>query len=782
MSLITENPIISAATPPGGIDTNPFVEGTFNATWDLLDIANITQSGTFLNNDSGNIPSKFIVYESTIIRHDKPITNVCKFLSINDTVTGDSDVLKFFKQYRYSNDNINWSGWFNFSVTPSDWNSLDDLYVEFQYTCVPVDPNNPDNNALVSKSLILSSVVIQGQTELTRTNLVASLDKIGQCIVICPQDVWKVWQLSNYEITAGGLTPNRTLNVSFRISTTSKREWTPWLPLNVECLSKVKFDPLRFFYIEVNLCRAGSDPTGVIKIYDIVFSGNFQNVSADYKKFNRFGMRTDCRTSYNLDDCDPNAIQYPPKEWSDPNNCGDNKECNTGTFNPYNQGIIPFYNHLANQISNLFGWEVDYYRTDPDQNGIDRVMHQYTLFNTVDVQKVKIIVDKNKFPENQLLPNQFNLELFDTFQVSITRDAFKNAFGITERPGKWDYLFFCEWNRLYQVTHSLANKDFMNSSVYYILTLKKADNNKHVRKTDPVAPLQVPQADGSTKTAEQMITDLTTNSSLDTLFGEENRQETLRIADKPQLKTLAHEDIRRTINPYVRNIEAPFENGPNILSKNYYDLSNVAVTDAAITYNYADNLMQQCDDRTFIVWFNLKTLRANMQYNLLTNQAIINGAPNGYRFNYQDRRFDIEWGSQFLEIPFTQAETNVWYCFVLRMHQTVQKWELKIFRRQSDINPRSYTTTQLKLVTQDSGDLLATQFDIGETPITIQGSEMLLTNVRIFADLIAETSLMNVLNQYIIRDSQTLILADNAEPKFVLKNFNFRPKEVDKFT
>jgi len=781
MSLITQNPQIVAATPPGGIDTNPFVEGTYNAVWDLTDIANITQSGTFLNNDSANVPSKFILYESTIIRHDSPIINTCTINSITDTVTGDTDVLKFFKQYRYSNDNVNWSNWIDFTTIPS-WNWLDDLYVEFKYTCIPVDATN---NALDGKVLNLLNVTLQGVTEIKRTSLVAELTKIGECVVICPQDVWKVWQLSNFEITAGGLTPSRSISITFRISTTSQREWSPWLPLNVECLSKVKFDPLRFFYIEVNICRTGTDPSGVIKIYDIVFSGNFQNISADYQKFNRFGMRTDCRTSYNNDACADGAIQYPPAEWSA--TCAEDgspssANCGNGTFNPYDQGIIPVYNYLANQISNLFGWEVDYYKTDPDQNGIDRVIHEYQLYNTTAVKKVNIVVEKNKFPENTLLTNQFDLELFDTFQVHITRDAFKNAFGITERPAKWDYLFFCEWNRLYQVTHSIANKDFMNSSVYYILTLKKAQDNKHIRKTDAQNPVLIPQADGSTKTVEQTIKDLTTNSSLETLFGEENKLETARIAEKPQLKTLAHEDIRRTINSYVRNVEAPLENGPNILSKNYYDMSNVAFSEIAVTYTNADNVMQNCDDRTFIIWFNLKTLRAGAQYNLLTNQAIINGAPKGYRFNYQDSRFDIEWGNQFLEIAFPMVETNVWYCFVLRMHQTAQKWQLKLFRRQSDINPRSYQTTTLKTVLQDEGDLMPIDFNIGDTPIAIYGSETKMTNIRIFNTLILEASLMNVLNQYIIRESQHLLLGDNAEPKFALKNYNFRPNEVDKFT
>lgn len=781
MSLITQNPKITAATPPAGIDTNPFVEGTFNATWDLSDIANIQQSGTFLNNDSLNIPSKFILYESTIVRHDVAISNTCVIKSITDTVTGDTDVLKFYKQYRYSNDNILWSDWLDFSNIPT-WNWLDDLYVEFKYTCVPVDASN---NALANKVLNLSSIILQGESELDRTTLIAELTKIGQCIVICPQDVWKVWQLTDFNVIAGGLTANRTLNISFRISTTSGREWTPWLPLSAECLSKVKFDPLRFFYMEVNCCRAGSDPTGVIKIYDIEFTGNFQNVTTDYQKFNRFGMRSDCRTSYNQDPCADGAVQYPPAEWTatcSADGSPSASNCGNGTFNPYDQGIIPIYNYLSNQISNIFGWEVDYYKTDPDQNGIDRVFHEYQLFNTTALQKVNVVVEGNKFPQNTILTNQFDLELFDTFQVHITRDAFKNAFGITERPAKWDYLFFCEWNRLYQVTHAVANKDFMNSSVYYIVTLKKAQDNKNVRKTDPNNPITVTNSAGEVKTIEQTIQDLTTNSSLDTLFGEDVALETAKITNTPQLRTLAHDQVRREINPYVRNVETPLENGPNIISKNYYDMSNVAFSDIAVTYTNADNAMVNCDDRTFIVWFNLKTLRAGAQYNLITNQAIVNGAPQGYRFNYQDYRFDIEWGNQFLEIPVPQIEINVWYCMVLRMHQTVQKWKFALYRRQSDVNPRGYTTTALKLVTQDTGDLMQITYNIGETPISIYGSEMLLTNLRIFNVLIEEASLMNVLNQYIVRDAQYLIVADNAEPQFNLKNYNYRSKEVDRLT
>lgn len=772
--LLTVEPIITPLNPVSGIDTNPFVEGEYKAIWNILD-PNIIQTGTTANADSSNLPYKFALYESAIIRHEKAIFNTCVIKSISDTITGDILDLKFHKQYRYSNDNINWSNWLSFTTIP-EWNWLDDLFVEFKYTCVPVDQNNSDN--LSNKTIDLNNIFLNGVIQLDRSELAVSLTKPGQCVILCPQDIWKVWSLTNVIITAGGITPSRTLSVHFRVSTSSGKEWTPWLPLNIECLGKIKFDPLRFFMLELNFCRSGTDTTGIIKIYDVVFSGNFQNVSADYQKFNKFGMRSDCRTSYNTSAEAACAVQYPPAEWAA--DCDDPK--NMGTFKPYDQSIIPIYNQLSNQISNVFGWEVDYYKTDPDQNGIDRVLHEYQLHNISSVKKIRVVVEKNKFPENTILANQFDLELFDSFQVHITRDEFKNAFGITERPAKWDFMFLCEWNRLYQVTHAIPNKDFMNSSVYYIVTLKKAQDNQHVRANDPDNNFLIPTTDGGVKTIEESIADLTTNSSLDTLFGEANAEETKRIANKPQQKTLPHEEIRRSINPYVRNVENILENGPNVLSKNYYDLANVAVDQIAITYTNADAILDTCDDRTFIIWFNLKTLRAGAQYNLITNQAIINGAPSGYRLNYQDNRFDLEWGNQFLEIMAPAIETNIWYCLVLRMHQTAEKWQLRLLRRQSDINPRSYQTTDLKEVLRDGGDLTPIKFNIGDTPIVIYGSEIKITNVRILSSLIEETSLTNVLNQYVIREAQYLILGDNAQEKFKLNNIRYRTKETDNYT
>ena len=135
-------------------------------------------------------------------------------------------------------------------------------------------------------------------------------------------------------------------------------------------------------------------------------------------------------------------------------------------WNPYQfDKITSFANMLGNQVSNIFGWTVDYHLTDPDSNGIDTYLHEYTLKNVVDVQKIKVIVPDNKFPVETLIINQFNLDMFDTFEIHIMKDAFKNAFGITKRPAQDDIVYICEANMLYYVRHAQAYKDIMSMPV-----------------------------------------------------------------------------------------------------------------------------------------------------------------------------------------------------------------------------------------------------------------------------------------------------------------------------
>jgi hypothetical protein len=579
-------------------------------------------------------------------------------------------------------------------------------------------------------------------------------------MILSPYDKWKVFKLYDYNLIAGGITENRYLDIRFRATHTHNRLWTEWMPLNKDNLKSLKIDPLRFWYIEVQFCRKGNDPTGEIKVWDLEIIGDVQNVTQNYKKMGKLGFRNDCQYDDTAGTCDITTQVYPPPEFEQYEKCDDRFTKNK--WNPYDLKATDLYKKITNDINNTFGWEVVYYKTDTDQQGRDVVLHEYSISHVIEEKRIKILVDNNKFPKNEISFTPFDLDLFESFVIHITRDEFKKAFGIEERPRKWDMLFLCETNRLYQVDHAQAHKDFLNTSVYYEVVLSKAQNNLHVKPTVDI---------------QQSIDELTKNNSIDALFGEETEQETNNISNKPQQQALTHDVTRKEINSFTRIMNEPIFNGPNVISNNYYDFSNVSPDNIAIMYDITDNILYKGNNRSFIFWINLKSKKQDLTYNIITNQVINNNIVNGYKISYFNNIIDVEWGNQLIEMPVSELQINHWYAFVLQMNQVQQKWEYFIYRRQSDINPRSYMNPELVLVKADNGKLTPIEYNIN-TNIVIFGSELKMTNIRIFKELIEFNNLQMVLSQSIIRESGKLILADNVNKQDKLPITNYREKEA----
>lgn len=755
------------------------VEGPFHAIWTLLDEQSellnfgtngqdkpilpgeeLIESGTN-NKELINNAWEFKADETLLIRHDKPIKYVASFCEIIDKIGGDIDYLYFIKKWRWSIDNKTWSSWADFKTMPENWNWLDDLYVEIKYIALerldaPQDTITPEDGY----SLFLYYVDLNGEIEINRTTERVTLTDPDQCMILSPYDKWKVFKLYDYNLIAGGITENRYLDIRFRVTHTHNRLWSEWMPLNKDNLKSLKIDPLRFWYIEVQFCRKGDDPSGEIKIWDLEIIGDLQNVTQNYKKMGKMGFRNDCQYDDTAGTCEITTQVYPPPEFEQYEKCDDRFTKNK--WNPYDLKATDLYNKITNDINKMFGWEVVYYKTDPDQRGRDVVLHEYSISHVIEEKRIKILVDNNKFPKNEISFTPFDLDLFETFVVHITRDEFKNAFGLEERPRKWDMLFLCETNRLYQVDHAQAHKDFLNTSVYYEVLLSKAQNNLHVKPTVDI---------------QQSIDELTENNSLDALFKEEVEQETKNISNKPQLQALTHDVTRKEINSFTRIINEPIFNGPNIISNNYYDFSNVSPDSIAIIYDITDNVLYKGENRSFIFWINLKSKKSDLVYNIITNQVITDNVANGYKISYSNNIIDVEWGNQLIEIPISELQINHWYAFVLQMNQVQQKWEYFIYRRQSDINPRSYMNPELVLVKADNGKLTPIEYNI-QTNIVIFGSELKMTNIRIFKELIEFNNLQMVLSQSIIRESGKLILADNVNKQDKLPITNYREKEA----
>jgi hypothetical protein len=84
---------------------------------------------------------------------------------------------------------------------------------------------------------------------------------------------------------------------------------------------------------------------------------------------------------------------------------------------------------------------------------------------------------------------------------------------------------------------------------------------------------------------------------------------------------------------------------------------------------------------------------------------------------------------------------------------------------------------ELVLVKADNGKLTPIEYNI-DTNIVIFGSELKMTNIRVFKELIEFNNLQMVLSQSIIRESGKLILADNVNKQDKLPITNYREKEA----
>jgi hypothetical protein len=168
-------------------------------------------------------------------------------------------------------------------------------------------------------------------------------------------------------------------------------------------------------------------------------------------------------------------------------------------------------------------------------------------------------VNNNEFPDSQITMNQFDLSLFDNMEVHITKEQFKQVFGVQRRPGKEDFMYFCQLNRMFQVDHVSQFRGFNNSSVYYKLILKKYNQKANVQ--------------AGTVEIQNKLDMLTQNSTIDSLFGVENVDDKKAVANKIQTKVLTKDLIRLE---YLAKINKELiENASTIISKSNYDLYSV---------------------------------------------------------------------------------------------------------------------------------------------------------------------------------------------------------------
>jgi len=647
---------------------------------------------------------------------------------------------------------------------------LDKMYIDIKF----VRKGSKEDGSIRLISYKLDGEVLQDLNEESVT--VAS----GKESIISPPYVFKVFRIDDVEIiSSNSLT---SVEFKYRFSQDNTRSWSDWEPLTKENISTRRINPVRFFQIQYLIINNSGSSAN---IQDINLIGDFQNITLDYRKTNLYGIR-DCCQSYLLGgsvDANGNFI---------PNTTGvlDSQSCTTGNilkpltaddksklFNPYQQtAAINLLNKLSNDSMEVFGWRVQYFATDPDGKGIDYSLHEYQLYNIVCEEEIKVAVENNQFPDNQIVMNQFDLTLFDSFEVHITKEAFKQAFGVQRRPSKEDLLYFCDINRMFIVDHAQQFRNFNNAAVYYKVVLKKYNKSANV----------IP----GSKTVEDKIKELTKNTTIDELFGIENNQDKEAVANKPQQQPLTRDPIRLEYKSEI--VKDLIENSTTIVSKQHYDFSGllfngftvITQSVAAVTYRHIDTKLFVSDNIGFYTWFNINNYIQDEVYNIFTNYDETNNI--GWNLNLSNDNISFKINTDSYTFSLTGATNsveglyeNIWYCYVLNVDQRNRKLEQYIYKRNVEIDSEDEAkylpSTVLELVYSDSQSYNINEFELLGIDATIYASDMKMTNIRLFSEVIPKSEHNKILNQYIIADdSKYLIFADNANTKLTLPYFPYQ--------
>jgi hypothetical protein len=588
------------------------------------------------------------------------------------------------------------------------------------------------------------------------------LNSTNNILIIKPVYLYKVFKITDIEILSRGDIANTV--IYYRYSQDYGRTVTNWVELNKDNIRSENINPIRFCQIEYYIEYNGT--TSVV-INDINLIGDFQNVTLDGQKSNLYAIRENCNCLMLGFICDPNSLgeDMPPGGQSSmlmapystesTNLPVATAESIAKLYQPYQQAqALTLFNKMSNDVTNLFGHDVIYVLTDPDQKGIDYTFHEYTVQNYICDAKIKVSVDNNQFPDNSGSLNNFDLTLFESFEINITKDQFKAAFGVQSRPGLNDVIWFCNLNKLYTIEHSHAIRNFNNYSIYYKVILKKFNQKANII--------------GSSQEIQNVIDSLTKNTTLDELMGIDNQQDKKSTANQEQLRVAnkAQETLRVDI---FANIEQEkIENSSVTIAKTHYELSTVTGGTEAVVYRNFKFFYRKSDNVGFMAWFSINKISMTDPFNLFNyydtstdNGIIFTMIGNSIIATINDINYELKLSNSTTNV----LSANIWYNIIINIDQRQQILTAYLYKRNVEYEDDAamLTSTKLLQLYKISINLNPVIIDVGDINANILGSDMKITSIRLFNDVIPETEHNKIINKPLIgADYKYIIFTDNA--------------------
>ena len=494
-------------------------------------------------------------------------------------------------------------------------------------------------------------------------------------------------------------------------------------------------------------------------------------------------------------------------------------------FNPYNIGqSLQIYNQMSTVISNMFGFCVTYFKTEPNAKSRDVVLKEYSIEHVIDRNNIKILVPDNALPTRELQFNSMMIDYPVQFEIHIVKSEFWKVFGEGSHPDPHDYLYFSTYmNKMYMVDSVSDPDDFGYVASYWRVSLVPYQEMSSVQYGN----------DNLMDDTESLI------FSAEKKFDEEMKVETADARKDNQLNDLndlaeGQDFLRRFLHENVRIVEENIYNNWTVIAKQYYNLTTIDKGEKAVEYKYKG---MSSDDELMVTFAFRPTNMKNVSDNVMIDSVLDNNGKvrlkvkswdsllvkdnmvkitrvsglNGWRriigidkdnkfvdidFDYNDlikvlscgklviyetnTCMYMEDGFGILQMPdkmvvringkdydyffdgFSSFEAK-WYFCVFGMKKGISNmWLYEV--KGSDM--RENTHSEITLIGRAANNL--DSFKVTGY-CGLSGGNLHLTNFRIWSKLCEEDLHQLILSQYVIDDTHNTLVVDNAQNELLVR-------------
>ena len=521
-------------------------------------------------------------------------------------------------------------------------------------------------------------------------------------------------------------------------------EFSEFHPLNhsygIGDIQQIQLDPSRPLWIEIKSTVEELQPLHSISFLKVTFTLEYFN-----------GIIEECPQI--CLECDPYDVI----------GCANIRvDCDpTNLYNPYGlQKPAHIYNQLSGLANDVWGHTVQYYRVEPNQRSEDVILREYSLYDVIEKADLKLLVPNNEFPTEQANFDMWGMG-YEDFEVHLLGAEFRTHFGEGIEPRSKDYLYFPFNNKMYEVNSVSLADEFNRELTYFRLYLKKYEDRSSVDKGQ----------------FEDEIEDLTVG--VEEMFDEETQEEFEKVTKPLQYHSthnVSLDGIRAFVHKDLTIVDLNIMNKWTVVSRNYYDLSTVLddQTQApAVVYNQMSN--QAIDGNLSASFWWRPTPKFDMVnevfYDTLDGTDI---GGNGFEIKLSKSKVLIRINNQDYEFSHGLIlSPEKWYTLLINMSNTYDELSVRIMTLDEQANFTNPTgEMDLDELYYDKLPLLSAIIWQTDVNWTLRGSQLHLTNIRLFDKTVEEEQQIAVLHQYVVRDAQHLIIADNAIPSLQVQKFN----------